>query len=166
MPVVIDQQLRARPERVRPDREHRVFAGVVLAQLRADARQQHGEAERLRHVIVGAGFQPQDGIGIGVVAGQHDDRRLEAVLAQHAHRFAAVDVRQFDVHDHEVDLAGLGELHALGAGIAGNDLELVMQRQLLDQRLAQFVIVIDNQNCPGIRHRANLLVPQYDNAAK
>jgi hypothetical protein len=41
-----------------------------------------------------------------------------------------------------------------------------MQRQLLDQRLAQLVIVVDNQNRPGIRHRVNLMVPQWDKAAK
>ena len=74
--------------------EHRVLARLVLAQLRADARQQHGETERLGDVVVGAGFQAEDGVGIGVVAGQHDDRRLEAVLAQDAHRFAPVDVGQ------------------------------------------------------------------------
>ena len=65
----------------------------------------------------------QDGVGICVVAGQHDDRRLEAVLAQDADRFAAVDVGQADIHDDEVDLSRLGGLHALAAGIDRNGLE-------------------------------------------
>ena len=51
------------------------------SKLGADARQQHGKAERLGDVIVGAGFQTENRIGIGVVPGQHDDRSLEAVLA-------------------------------------------------------------------------------------
>ena len=51
------------------------------------------------------------------MAGQHDDRRLEAVLAQDAHGLASVDVGKADVHDDEIDLAGLGGLHALGAGL-------------------------------------------------
>jgi hypothetical protein len=36
------------------------------------------------------------------------DRSLEAVLAQDAHRLAAVDVGQPDVHDHQIDLPRLG----------------------------------------------------------
>ena len=128
------QQLGARPERVGADGEDGVFARLVLAKLRADARQQHGEAERLGDVVVGAGFQAEDGVGIGVVPGQHDDRRLEAVLAQDAHGLAAVDIRQADIHDHQVDLAALGRLHTLGAAIDRDRLELVMQRKLLDQR--------------------------------
>ena len=153
LPFGIEQELRARPERVRPDREYRVLARLVLAQLRADARQQHGEAKRLGDVVVGARFETEDGVGIGVVAGQHDDRRLETVLAQDAHRLAAVDVRQADIHDHEVDLAGLGGLHALGPAVDRDRLELLVQRQLLDQRLAQLGVVVDDQDCAFVRHR-------------
>ena len=48
-------------------------------------------------------------------------------------RLAAVDVRQADIHDDEVDLAGLGGLDALGAGLDRHGLELVVQRELLGQ---------------------------------
>ena len=84
--------------------------------------------------------------------GQHDDRRLEAVLAQDAHRFAAVDIGQADIHDHEVDLAGLGGLHALGAVFGRDDFEFLMQRELLDQRVAQLRIVVHDQDLADIRH--------------
>ena len=124
----------------------------VLTQLRADARQQHGEAERLDHIIVRAGLEAEDGIAVRIVPGQHDDRRLEAALAQDAHGFAAVDIRQADIHQHQIDLVALGGLHALGAVFGGDGVELVMQRQLLDQRFAQFGIVIDNQNGPLAGH--------------
>ncbi len=33
-----------------------------------------GEAERLGHVIVGAGLEAEYGVGLGVERGQHDDR--------------------------------------------------------------------------------------------
>jgi hypothetical protein len=39
------------------------------------------------------------GVGIGVVAREHDDRHLETVPAQDAHGFAAIDVGQADIHD-------------------------------------------------------------------
>jgi small-conductance mechanosensitive channel len=47
------------------------------------------------------------------VAGEHDDRRFEAVFAQDAHRFAAVNVGKADIHDHEIDLSGFRRLHTL-----------------------------------------------------
>src|SRR6266436_4622176 len=56
----IEQDLRARPERVGADGEYGVLARLVLAQLRADAREQHGEAKRLGHVVVGAGLEPEN----------------------------------------------------------------------------------------------------------
>jgi hypothetical protein len=97
----------------------------------ANTCQQHGEVERLGDVIVGARFQAENGVRIGVVAGQHDDRRLEAVLAQNAYRLATVDVRQPYIHDHQVDLPGLGGLNAFDAIFRGHRFELLMQRELL-----------------------------------
>ena len=124
----------------------------MLAQLRPDARQQHREAERLRHIVVGAGFEAEDGVGIGVMAGQHDDRRLEPVLAKDPHRLAAVDVGKADIHDDEVDMAALGRLHPLGAGLGRDGLEFLMQGQLLDQGFAEFGIIVDDQNSTRIWH--------------
>ena len=86
------------------------------------------------------------------MAGQHDDRRLETVLAQDAHGFAAVDVGQADVHDDEIDLSGLGGLHALAAVLGADGFELLVQRQLLGQPLAQLSIVVDDQNLARIGH--------------
>src|SRR5262249_30780396 len=63
----IEQNLRARAERVRADGEYGVLARLVLAQLRADACEQHGKVEWFGHVVVGAGLEPEDGVGIGIV---------------------------------------------------------------------------------------------------
>ena len=89
--------------------------------------------------------------GIGIVPGQHDDRRLKAVLAQDAHRLPPVDVRKPDIYDHEIDLPSLGGLYALGSVVDRDRLELLMQRELLDQRLAQFGVVVHDQDL-AIRH--------------
>ena len=85
--------------------------------------------------------------------GQHDDRGLEAVLAQHAHRLAAVDVGQADIHDHEVDLAVLGGIDALGAGLDRVGLELLVQAELLGERAAHVGVVVDDQNLAGNGHQ-------------
>jgi hypothetical protein len=66
---------------------------------------------------------------------------------------AAIYIRQSDVHNHQVDLAILGRLHAFGAAVGRNRVKLLVQRQLFDQRLTQFGIVIDNKDGPFIGHR-------------
>ena len=86
------------------------------------------------------------------MAGQHDDRRLEPVLPHDADGLAAVDIGEPDIHDDQVDLAGLGRLHAFRPAIDRDRLELVVQRQLLDQCFAQLRLVVDNQNLTGVRH--------------
>ncbi len=124
----------------------------MLTQLRADARKQHCEAERLGDVVVGAGFETEDRVGIGVVPREHDDRRLESVLAHDANGFAPVHVGKPDIHHDEIDLPRFGFLHAFGGGIDRDRVELFMQGELLDQSFAQLGVVIDNQNFTGVRH--------------
>jgi hypothetical protein len=124
----------------------------VLAKLRANARQQHGEAERLGDVIVGARLQTKDGIGVRIVPGQHDDRRFEAAFSQDADRFPAVDVRQAHVHDDEVDLTGLHRLHAFGARFDRTGLEFVVQSELFDKPAAKLVVIVNDQDFSAIGH--------------
>ena len=69
------------------------------------------------------------------MAREDDDRRLETVPAQDAHSFAAVDVGQADIHDHQIDLSRLGGLHALAAILDRDSFKLPVQRQLLGQRV-------------------------------
>ena len=128
----------------------------MLAQLSANARQQHGEPKRLADIVIGPGLEAEDRVGIGVVPGQHDDRSLEAVLAQHAHRLAPVHVGQADVHDDEIDMTRLGDLYALGGVFRRHGLELVMERELLDKRFAHVYVVVDDQNSAGRGHQTGL----------
>src|SRR3546814_3221046 len=65
------EQLGARPEAVGADGEDRVLALLVLAQMRAQARQQHVHPERLDDVIVGARVETEDRIGIARRTGEH-----------------------------------------------------------------------------------------------
>jgi hypothetical protein len=82
----------------------------------------------LGDVIVVARFKAEDGVGIGVVAREHNDGRLETVPAQDAHGFAAVDVRQADIHDHQIDLSLFGSLHALAAILRRDSFKDAMRR--------------------------------------
>jgi hypothetical protein len=93
-----------------------------------DPRQQHRKAKWLGDIIVGAGLQPENRIRIGIVAGQHDDRSLEAALAQGANDLATIGVRQADIHQDEVRRIGFGSAGSLGARVDGGSLEFVVQR--------------------------------------
>src|SRR6184192_576365 len=57
-----------------------------------------------------------------------------------------------DIHDHEIDLTGLGGLYALGSIVDRDRLEFLKQCELLDQRLAQLGVVVHDQDFAGIRH--------------
>ena len=111
-----------------------------------DPSKQHGKAERLSNIIVGSQFEAEDDVGIGIVAREHDHRRLETVPAQDAHGFAAVDIGQADIHDDQIDLSHLGSLHALIAVLSRDCFILLVKRKLLRQRDAQFEIVVDHEN--------------------
>src|SRR5262249_15990337 len=66
----VEQKLGARPKRKRPDGEDSILARLVLAQLGADARQEHRKPERLGDIVVGTGFKPKNWVGIGIMTGQ------------------------------------------------------------------------------------------------
>ena len=144
--LAVGQRLGAGAEGVGADGEDRVFALRVLAQLRAQAGQQHRELERLGDVVVGAGVEPEDRVGVGLGGGQHDDRRLDPVAAHQAADLAAVDVGQADVEQDRVEVVALGQLQRPAAVFGLDGEELLVQTELLRQRLAQRGIVIDQKD--------------------
>ena len=81
-----------------------------------------------------------------VLSGEHDHRRLEAALPEELHRLPPVHVGQADVHHHQIDMAGPRGLDALRGGAFLRGLELLVERKLLDQAVAEHVVVIDDQD--------------------
>ena len=62
-------------------------------------------------------------------------------------------LRRPDIHDHQIDLSLLGDLHALSAILCRGSFKLLVQRKLIRQRIAQLRIIVDNENLMGIRHQ-------------
>jgi hypothetical protein len=86
-----------------------VLVGGVAAgapQQRPHAGQQLGEPERLRHVVVGAGVQPDDEVHLVRASGQHEHRRGQPLVADRPGDVEPVHVRQAEVEHDEVGLAG------------------------------------------------------------
>jgi exodeoxyribonuclease III len=151
--ATIDQHLRCRLEGVRADGEDGVLALLVLAELRADAGEEHAELEGLRHIVVGAGLQPEDRVRIGDLRREHDDGSLEAAAAEQLARLAAVEIGKAHIEEHEVDMTAPRELQSLRSRSPEQRLELLMQRKLLAQGLAKLVVIIDDQDLARIAHR-------------
>ena len=86
------------------------------------------------------------------MAGQHDDGRLEPIVAQRAHRLAAIHVGKADVHQHEIERAVFGGVRALGRRVDALGVEFLVQRKLLHQHLAQLVVVVDDEDFSLLRH--------------
>ena len=129
----------------------------MLAQLGARAGDQDTQPERLGDVIVGAGFQTQDGIGVGIRARQHDDRRFDAGLAHQFADFPSVEVRQADIQEDQIEDVGLGFLQRLGARGGFGNREFLVQTKLFQQRLAQGIVIIDKQDGFARCHRRRTL---------
>ena len=147
-----DQELRRRLEGVLADREGRVLAVLVLAQLGADAGQQRAEAEGLGDIVVGARVEAEDGVGLGVGGGQHDDRHRDPVPPHQLADLAPVHVGEADVQQDEVEAAGLHGLQRRPPGRGFARRELLVHVQLLGEGLAQGPVVIDDQDVLSRAH--------------
>ena len=150
--AAIDQQFGRRLEGVRSDGEDRILALLVLPELRADAREQHAELEGLGDIIVGAGFKAEDGVGIGGLSREHDDRTLEPAAAKELARLAAVEIGEADIEQHEIDMTVPRKLEPVRRVGGEHRVELLVQGKLLAQGVAELVIVVDDQDLARIAH--------------
>ena len=151
--VLVRQHFCAGAEIVSADLEDRVFGLFVLAQLRVNAGKQNRKFKGFVHIIVGAGLETENCVRIRNVPGQHDDRAFHALFAHHATNLAPVHVRQADVQNDEVGRLGSGARDPFVAGRGLENIELVDRDQLLGKGFAQVVIIVDEQDFLGNRHR-------------
>jgi len=110
------------------------------------------EAEGLDDVIVDAGIETEDLIGIGAVRGEHKYGLLEAVLAQMLAQFPAIHVGQSDIQHDQVRQLILDQLNPLCGVLRCGNPKYTTHRQLLLERLATFVIVVDDEKFRFVDH--------------
>ena len=114
------------------------------AQLGLDARQQLDHLERLGDVVVGAELQADHLVDHLAARGQHDDRRLDAALAQLLADVEAVQPRQHHVEEDEIERLAGGALEAALAVGARFD-RVALAREPVGQRQHQAGLVLDQQ---------------------
>ena len=88
------------------DGEHRRAVAAGPAEQRADPRHQLLHVERLGQVVVGAGIDALDALRQALRAGQHQDRRRDALGAEPLQDREAVELRQAQVEDDRIVVLG------------------------------------------------------------
>ena len=151
------QQLHRRFEGVGPQRKNRILGLLVLTQLGADTGKEDREFEWLGHIVIRTCIQPQNGIGIAVMAGQHQDGRLDPLLAHQAAQLAAIGVWQTDIKDDQIIERLFRTLHRARPILGFEHVKVFGHDQLFAQRLAQIFVIIDKQNFLQLGHRLVLL---------
>ena len=137
----------------RADRRGRLVPPWRLAGSRrgdgADPRHELAQAERLHDVVVRAELEPDDAVDLLALRRDHDDRHVRA-RAQLAADREAVDVRQPEVEQHEVDGGGVERR------LAGRDARHLeaLAREPLDERLGDRVFVLDDEQVHAGDRRA------------
>jgi hypothetical protein len=108
--------------------------------------QQFVHAEGLGDVVVGAGVQRLDLLVGGVPGGQHQDRHA-GPAAQAPDHLDAVHVRQAQVEDDHIGVAGGGELE--GGGAVVGRVDLVLARLEVDHEGAHDLRLVVDHEHPG-----------------
>src|SRR6476660_1152973 len=158
--AAVDQQFGGRLKSVWTDSYNAILAHLVLAELGADAGEQHAELERLGDIVIGAGFQAENGVGIGGLRCEHDDRPLEAAAAEQLAGLASIDVGKPNIEKHEVHMAVARQLEAFRGIGREQRIELLVQGKLLAQGVAKLIVVIDDQDLARIAHGWPRLNPE------
>ena len=101
---------------------------------------------RLDEVVVAAGFQPEQEVGLPAEHGEVDHRHpaVAAARLDAARRLEAVDAGQQDVHQHQVGLRRLENRHRLQP-VVGEDRLLADGFEHAGQRLCQHGVILDDE---------------------
>ena len=113
-----------------------------------DAGKQLRQAERLHHVVDGAGLEPEHDVDLVAASGEHDHRHGRVVAHDDRADLRAVAVGQAEVEEHEV---GHSPRHVLEGGRdRAGDVDLVtLRRQRPGEARRDELVVFDHQDGRG-----------------
>src|SRR5687767_4229188 len=130
-----------------PDRRRR-GVGLAAPQQRRNPGAQLANAERLGHVVVGAGLEAQHLLGFLRARRQHQDRRAYPAAPQLAADLEAVFARQHDVQQDRVERLGARAPQGFDAVLNHRDL-IPLKGQIVFERQRDGRFVFDDQDAAG-----------------
>jgi hypothetical protein len=84
--------------------------------MRADAGEQHGEAEGFDEIVIGAGVEADDDVDLGAPCGEDDEQDLGVVVAHSAGKLDTIEVGKAEVEQND---SGFGFSDMDEGGTAG-----------------------------------------------
>ncbi len=124
--------------------------GAAAADQGAEPRDELGEGERLRHVVVAARREPGQPVGERVAGGQEEHRRANAAGAQCLDDVAAVGIGQTDVDDERVGLVHPDLVEQLAGGRRRRHVKAFLAEAAAQQR-TQLRVVLQHDH-PRLHH--------------
>ena len=118
----------------------------MLAQLRAHTGQKYGKFKGLGDIVIGAGIQTQNRVGICIMAGEHHDGAFNALFADQSAQLTPICVRQTHIQDQKIVTLLLDLFQSRRAAVALIDIKIFRHKKLLAQSLSQIFVVVDQKN--------------------
>src|SRR6476659_1465545 len=82
--------------------------------MRAEAGQQHGEAEGFDEIVIGAGVEADDDVDLGAACGEDDEQDLGVVATHSAGKLDAIEVGKTEIEQNDSGF-GFGDVDEGGA---------------------------------------------------
>src|SRR5690625_1357312 len=142
----VHEELVSRLEGEGPDREDGILAVFILPQLRAQARQQHAEAEGLGDIVIGPEILVQNLLGILITGVQHQNRCLHTGAPELAAEILPLHVRQLYIQQQRIEIFLLRLLERRTAIRGLNDREFTVEAQLFDEHVSQGGITVGEED--------------------
>ena len=143
-PVAGEVDLDAARGRRPPAAPRAVDRLLRAAEERPDPGRQLAQAERLRHVVVGAELEADDLVELRVLGREHDDRHAR-LGADDPADLDAGQLRQHQVEEDEVGLVGPEARQRL-APVGRRDDPEAVRLERVDERLAERRLVVDDED--------------------
>jgi hypothetical protein len=132
-------------ENQRVNREGLRRTGLAGAGETGDPREQFAKGEWLGKVIIRAGVEPGDDMGLGIAGCKHKHGRRIAVVTEFAHHLPAVHARQHQVEQNDVKGMLASEGDAVEA-VQGSDHGVTVFAKAIAQQIAHPSFIFDDEN--------------------